>query len=106
MANNGSSSSQNIQRSSLNNQNETSYLLGGKSSSIGPGSGESTIRPPTSTDSLHASSGLSGSSSSPSLLSSSNNQLGLGSTGILNDSAIEGSTRYPADTLASAQAVM
>ena len=77
-------------RSSLNNQNETSYLLGGKSSSIGPGSGESTIRPPTSTDSLHASSGLSGSSSSPSLLSSSNNQLGLGSTGILNDSAIEG----------------
>ena len=74
----------------MNNQNETSYLLGGKSSSIGPGSGESTIRPPTSTDSLHASSGLSGSSSSPSLLSSSNNQLGLGSTGILNDSAIEG----------------
>ena len=77
-------------RSSLNNQNETSYLLSGKVGSVGSGTGEASLRPPTSTDSLHASSGLSGSSSSPSLISSSNNQLGLGSSGILNDSTIEG----------------
>ena len=81
-------------RSSLSNPNETSggsYLLGGKSSSIGSGNIESSIRPPpTSTDSLHGSNGLSGTSSSPSLLASSNNQLGIGSSGLLNESNIEG----------------
>ena len=78
----------------MTNQNETpgSYLLGGKSSSIVGGNLESSIRPPTSTESLHGAGGLSGSSSSPSLLSSSNNQIGIGSSGLLNEStsAIEG----------------
>ena len=83
-----------ICRSSLTNQNETSgsYLLGGKGSSIIGGNIESSIRPPTSTESLHGAGGLSGSTSSPSLLSSSNNQIGIGSSGLLNEStsAIEG----------------
>ena len=79
-------------RSSLNTQNETSgaYLLGAKASAIGSGNIEGPIRPPTSTENLHGSNGLSGSSSSPSLLTSSNNHLGIGSSGILNESTIEG----------------
>ena len=83
-----------ICRSSLTNQSEApgSYLLSGKSASIVGGNLESSIRPVTSTESLHGSGGLPGSTSSPSLLSSSSNQIGIGSSGLLNEStsALEG----------------
>ena len=79
---------------SLNNQNGSSgsYLLGTKTPSITAGNVEASIPPTSSAEHHPGVAGLSGSSTSPSLLSSSANQLGLGPAGLLNEStsAIEG----------------